>query len=76
LETEYGCGFSSKNLRHLLRFVEVFEDEDTTALKVRVLFMRTIRGSQPSCGLPLLSLGLRFRMLLSSESSHGSMASC
>jgi hypothetical protein len=28
LETEHGRGFGSKNLRHMLRFAEVFETED------------------------------------------------
>ncbi len=37
LETDYGRGFSSKNLRHMLRFVEVFPDQEIVSAVRRQL---------------------------------------
>ncbi len=37
LETEYGRGFSNKNMRHMLRFVEAFESENIVSALSRQL---------------------------------------
>jgi hypothetical protein len=44
LETEYGRGFGTKNLRHMLRFAEIFEAEHIVYALSRQLSWTHFRG--------------------------------
>ena len=47
LEADYGRGFSSKNLRHMLRFAEVFTDQNIVYAVSRHLSWTHLRSQPP-----------------------------
>lgn len=53
LESDYGRGFSAKNLRHMLRFAEAFPDPEIVSAARRQLswtHFRKLNRSQPEDG--------------------------